>query len=75
MLKIIIEYNKMKDPAKPIQELDASSSKQIVRTPIVLLCAVALGLTLNLIAETNGRPAPLPGDVITSPAQTDAPFA
>src|SRR5262249_34415131 len=75
-LKVVIgDNNTMELPATPVRASDKSPVKRIVRTPVVILCAVALGLTLNLIAETNGRPAPPRGAAITSPAQLGALFA
>ena len=44
-----------------------------MRTSIVLLCAVAFGLALNLLAVANNRPTPPRGAPITSPAQQDIP--
>ncbi len=47
---------------------------KILRTRVVLLCAVVIGLGLNLVAAASHRPAPPRGDPITSPALQDIPF-
>ncbi len=47
---------------------------KILRTRVVLLCAVAIGLGLNLVAAARRAPAPPRGDPITSPALQDIPF-
>jgi hypothetical protein len=40
----------------------------------VLLCAVVIGLGLNLVAAASRRTTPPRGDPITSPALQDIPF-
>jgi hypothetical protein len=45
-----------------------------MRISIVLLCAVAIGLALHLLAVTSHRPTLQRGAPITSPAQQDIPF-
>ncbi|HLK85347.1 MAG TPA: hypothetical protein VKT27_02475 [Candidatus Binataceae bacterium] len=57
--------------ARPSPNLTAG---KILRTRVVLLCAVAIGLGLNLLAAASRRPAPPRGDPITSPALQDIPF-
>jgi len=42
-----------------------------MRTSIVLLCAIAIGLALNLLAVASRRPIAQRGEPITSPAQQE----
>jgi len=68
----------VKDQTQPARNsYDVRSGKpspwqvNFMRTSIVLLCAIAIGLALNLLAVASRRPTPQRGEPITSPAQQD----